>query len=701
MRIRFLFLLLFITLVCHAQQATVVDFEKLQAVLYIDPYQKTVEGSVAVQFKVLKDTSMVYLDARNMELLGELKSDKVLVSSAKNKIEFKGDFKANKIYKISFSYKAFPKKTMYFFGWDTESAIKQVWTQGQGKYTSHWLPSLDYMNDKIEFDLTIRFDKNYQVITNGKLVESNTNNGKTQWQYDMQQPMSSYLVAVAIGNYESQKLISNSGIPLVNYYHPSDANKVEPTYRYTQQIFDFLEAEIGVPFPWQNYKQIPVRDFLYAGMENTGATIFANSFMVDSIGFSDNNYVNVNAHELAHQWFGNLVTEVSGTDHWLHEGFATYYALLAEREVFGAAYYSQRLYESAEQLNELSQQGKGESLLNPKASSLTFYQKGAWALHMLREEVGDEAFELAIKNYLKKYQFKNVTTNDFMAEVELTSGKDLVEFVELWLQSKHFPYEEAMASLIAQPDFFIDRLFEVTQNEFQHPSKKKSNERYEFFKKVLDAAVYYPVKTEVIDQIKDDVVPFRVALLKQALATDDLKLRQYIIGAVNEIPQELQAEFESLLDDESYITQENALFRLWANFPDMRMTYLDKTKGVEGLRNKNIRTLWLALALVTSDYNEENKASWYQELSSYTSPKYSFEIRENAFRYLIELAAYNDQNLLDLINAATHPNWRFASFAKKTLQSLLEDTTWQERFKKLAAKLSSSEQSVLKQLQTK
>ena len=115
-------------------------------------------------------------------------------------------------------------------------------------------------------------------------------------------------------------------------------------------MFDFLEEEIGVRYPWQNYKQVPVKDFLYAGMENTSATIFSDAFVVDSTAFVDKNYVNVNAHELAHQWFGDLVTETHGTHHWLQEGFATYYALLAEKDIFGDDYYYHKLYETSQQL---------------------------------------------------------------------------------------------------------------------------------------------------------------------------------------------------------------------------------------------------------------------------------------------------------------------------------------------------------------
>ena len=114
----------------------------------------------------------------------------------------------------------------------------------------------------------------------------------------------------------------------------------------------------------------------------------------------------LDAHETAHQWFGDLITAQSGKHHWLQEGFATYYALLAERAVFGEDYFYNKLFQSAQQL---IQAAKTDSIpvLNPKASSLSFYQKGAWALHVLRENVGEKNFQKAVKSYLEKYSFKN------------------------------------------------------------------------------------------------------------------------------------------------------------------------------------------------------------------------------------------------------------------------------------------------------
>src|SRR5690606_32341908 len=119
-----------------------------------------------------------------------------------------------------------------------------------------------------------------------------------------------------------------------------------------------------------------------------------------------------------------------------------------------------QLYQTAEQLKTASDEGKGESLLNPKASSLTFYQKGAWALHILRERIGDEAFKTAIKNYLEKYKFKNVSTDDFLNEVKAVSAIDISDFEREWLRQSAFKGEEAYQSLLKSE--FIKKYFEIS-----------------------------------------------------------------------------------------------------------------------------------------------------------------------------------------------------------------------------------------------
>ncbi|MFH4966333.1 M1 family metallopeptidase [Gaetbulibacter sp. M235] len=663
---KFLQVIFFLSIVTFgfSQQTNYVDFKTAKAnISFGDLDKKEVFGTISYGFEILKNTDSIFIDANGFQTI-QYVLDGIYSDSLYNgkQLIIKHPFKANTSHSIDIEWKTIPKKTMYFIDWENDNKVtssdslqtnsiekKQIWTQGQGKYTSNWLPCFDDMNEKVEFDLNISFDENYEVIANGKLANKQINDSITTWHYDMQEPMSSYLLALAIGKYNKITETSNSGIPLVMYYYTQDSNKVEPTYRFTKQIFDFLESEIGVPYPWQNYKQVPVKDFLYAGMENTSTTIFSDAFVVDSIGYNDKNYVNVNAHELAHQWFGDLVTETSGTHHWLQEGFATYYALLAEKNIFGEDYYYWRLYEYAQELLEQDKAEQSTSLLDSKASSTTFYKRGAWVLHALKEKVGDSVFKKAVINYLEKYQFKNVETNDFIAEVEKVSKLNLKPFVEKWLENKVFPFEDALNSL--KKSNFIQEY--VSVNCGDNSSKCEA---------YLTSGISDEAKIKIIEQN-----PSKVTV---KVFNNSLKVRQAIAKFVVNIPLEIKELYESLLNDKSYITIEMALLNLWRNFPDSRFNYLDKTKGIIGFNDRNVRMIWLALALNTPEYEQENKLSYFEELRNYTSPKYDFETRQNAFQYLDLMKACDSVCKDNLTQATKHHNWRFSKFSKDMLKGL-------------------------------
>lgn len=637
--------------VCSAQQREYVDFKRVEANVFFkaDTMGAIFSEPYKIEFDILKKVDSIYLDAINMRF------ESVLLNS--EEVHFKNDgkrlivfshFKPSNKNVLKFNYFASPKKAMYFITGNSKNQ-NQIWTQGQGKYTSNWLPSLDDMNDKIEFDLTFVAPSNYELISNGLMVNKIEDLTFNSWQFNMDKPMSSYLVALAIGKYNKKTETSKSGLPLEYYYYPEDSLKVEPTYRYSKHIFDFFEDEIGVPYPWEIYKQVPVKDFLYSGMENTSLTIFSDALITDSIGFNDRNYVNVNAHELAHQWFGDLVTETSGTHHWLQEGFATYYALLAERDLFGADYYYRRLYEYAQQLLDQEKDGESTSLLDPKSSSLTFYQKGCWALHILKEQVGEDAFKQAIKNYLLKYEYKNVETTDFIEEVEKVSGQDLSEFVNTWLEAVELPQDSMVKSL--KQSEFISEYMEVDCEA--HPSKCSD----------------YLV-SDISDKAKVKILLQESYTIKKEDFTNGFEVRQAIAQNLTEIPIPLKKTYESLLKDKSYATIETALYNLWVNFPEERFRYLQQTKDVIGFSDYNVRLLWLVLHLNTIEYQPEKKQVVFDELKGYTSSKYGFELRMNAFGYLKLINGFDDLSIKNILEATKHHNWRFQQFAKEMLEDL-------------------------------
>lgn len=658
---RHLFLLLF-TVFTFAQQTQKVDFKTAYGNISINPFEKKVLGSVRYVFEVKQTIDTIKIDAQKMLVTNVKINNKTVkfYNTGKSLNLFEG-FSVGKN-TLSFNYEATPKQTMYFNGDFSDKYInnQQVWTQGQGKYSSHWFPSFDDVNEKVVFNMNISFDKNYNVIANGVLKDVFPDKDKKIWKYEMLKPMSSYLLAIAIGDYVNHTLSSQSHIPLQLFIQPKDTAKFESTYRYSKQIFDYLEKEIGVKYPWKIYKQIPVEDFLYAGMENTSATIFAQDYVVDGIGFNDRNYVNVNAHELAHQWFGNLVTAKSGKHHWLQEGFATYYALLAERQLFGDDYFYHQLYRSSLQLRNAA---KTDTIpvMNEKASSFSFYQKGAWALHLIRETIGPKLFQKAVTNYLKKYEYQNAETDDFLAEVRKVSDFDTETFKKVWLEDYHFKSDEANALL--KKNEFIRTLFET-----QKMRLKPFAENKERFAALLQSNVFYPVKTEILYQLKDISFVDKKELLLLALQTNDVKVRQSVAEFTDEIPLEFKANYETLLEDASYDTREIAFMNLWKNFPESRTVYLAKAQNWIGGNDKSLRSLFLTFSI---ENQSPEKEKYYNELVDYTSVKYESAVRQNAMINALAIDENDPIVLKNLVNATTHYKWQFTKFARDKIRELL------------------------------
>ncbi len=682
------YIFLFLTSFIFAQQTQSVDFKTANGQLFVNSKDKTIAGTITYHFNVLRPIDTIKIDAQNMQFTNVKLNDKPISFTTNGKqLLLIHPFKKGKKW-VQFSYEAKPKQTLYFIG-SEENANLQIWTQGQGKYTSHWFPSFDDVNEKVVFNLEIVFDKNYQVIANGTLKEKITNGNNTYWGYRMQKPMSSYLLMMAIGKFDKKTQQSNSGVPLEWYYEPKDAAFFEPTYRHSEAIFNFLEKEIGVKYPWENYKQVPVRDFLYAGMENTSATTFSSRYVVDAVGFNDRKYTNVNAHELAHQWFGDLVTAESGKHHWLQEGFATYYALLAEKELYGEDYFYSYLYEKAQQLKFASRTDT-ITVLNAKASSFTFYEKGACALFDLNQKIGDKAFKKAIKNYLKKHAFQTVNTNDFFAEIEKVAAFDTKLFSKVWLEDYKFNTLEANDLL--EKNAAIKIQLELDQYKNTPLAEKK-----DFLMKILQSDVYYAVKESVIFQLRKEPYDDIKELLTLAMATKNWSIRQKIANLFPRVPEAFKAEYETLLNDASYQTQEIALFQLWNSFENDRIRYLDQTKNWIGFNDCNLRILWLALALNTPNYNAD-AAALTKELIQYSSLDFEASTRQNALESLIGFQIIKPEVLHNLVNATTHHLWQFSKFGRDNIRKLLKDPKYRVAFEELLPKLNENEKSQLNRL---
>lgn len=443
-----------------------VDFQHMRLELNFETATGLVKGKVTHRFSPLRNTvDSVWLDGIDMKILEATVNGK----PAKTRVESSGlwvftgrPLPYGEKDSMTIVYECNPRRGLYFIGWNDPAGIcrKQIWSQGQGIDNRSWIPFYDEMNDKITTEMIVTFSSEYKVLSNGvKLKEKDNKNGTKTWHYKMSKPYAPYLVMLGIGKYEIKQTKSKSGVPMNLYYYPEWKDRVETTYQYSEDMIDFFEAEIGVKYPWESYSQIPVQDFMYGAMENTTATVYGDFLMVDERSNWDRAYIGVNAHELAHQWFGDYVTARSDAHHWLQESFATYYNQMYERKVYGTEYFdfarrdaqNGSLYESKKNLLQIAHSQSG---------SVRHYPKGAFVLNMLKYVVGGrDAYNRAVKLYLEQHPYSNVTSDDLLDAFNESTGMSLNWFWEQWIYKGGEPSYNVTAGDITENGKRLTRIY--------------------------------------------------------------------------------------------------------------------------------------------------------------------------------------------------------------------------------------------------
>jgi aminopeptidase N len=446
-----------------------LDFERMRLSVEFEPEKGLVKGKITHFFTPIRATvDSFYLDGPGITIKEvKLNGKDIKYKSDANGISFFPStiLKWGEKDSLAITYEATPRKGLYFIGWNDPNNLsrKQIWSQGQGIDNRHWFPCYDTPNDKLLTEVYVKFNKDYKVLSNGvKVAEKETKDGNKLWHYKMNHPHQSYLVMLGIGKYEIKESKSKSGVPMYSWYYPEWKNRVEWTYKYNEKIFDFLESEIGVPYQWETYSQIPVQDFMFGAMENTTATLFGDFFCADSRGYNDRNYVAVNAHELAHQWFGDFVSARSGNSHWLQESFATHYNVLAERECFGQDHFDWQRRQAC--IAAINVQDK-KSISHSETSSTLIYQKGSQVLEMLKYVVGREGYNKSVKRYLLAHKYDNVDSDDLLNAFQDELGYGLEWFWDEWVYRGGEPIYNVAFDDFTQADGKHISQFMVTQTQ--------------------------------------------------------------------------------------------------------------------------------------------------------------------------------------------------------------------------------------------
>jgi aminopeptidase N len=301
----------------------------------------------------------------------------------------------------------------------------------------HWLPMIDHPYDKATGEFIVTAPAQYQVVANGLLLEeADLDNGRRRTHWKQSVPIASWLYAIGMARFTARHYATSKGVPQQTWVFPQDAEKGQRIFEATgRRAFEYFSEQIG-PYSYEKLAHVQA-----AGLG--GGTEHATVIFYGEKGVAGGNAPVV--HEVAHQWWGNAVTERDWDDVWLSEGFATYFTLLYAEQFDGRDAFVRGLRSSRDRILQLEKKMPDTPIIHRNISDMRrvlnqfVYQKGGWTLHMLRKTIGTAAFWDGIREYYRRYQNQNASTDDLRSVMERASAKDLSWFFNQWLTRSGVP----------------------------------------------------------------------------------------------------------------------------------------------------------------------------------------------------------------------------------------------------------------------
>jgi len=430
-----------------------VDVTHIKLTLSFEIGKKTMHGSCETHFTAIQDDlRQLSLDAAEMEILNVATPDGDSLeyehTGTKLNITLPTSLGKDEESTVVVDYKVVePRLGLYFVLPDDDYPDKpvQVWTQGQDEDSKYWYPCFDYPNEKATSEVIVTVDEKYFALSNGVLVETDHDESegtKTyHWYHDV--PHVSYLISLVVGEYV-EKTDYYQDIPISYYVAPGREDEGERSFGKTPDMVKFFSEKLDFLYPYKKYAQIAVEDFVFGGMENTTATTQTAMTLHDERAHQDYESEPLVAHELAHQWFGDLLTCKDWSHAWLNEGFATYFEALYREHDLGEGEFRYEMHQNA--LRYFQEDGKYRRpiVTNKYREPIDIfdrhlYEKGSLVLHMLRNELGDETFWNVMHHYLESHQGQNVETIDLIRAIEDVTGRNMKQFFDHWVFGAGYP----------------------------------------------------------------------------------------------------------------------------------------------------------------------------------------------------------------------------------------------------------------------
>ncbi|MEM8944317.1 MAG: M1 family aminopeptidase [Planctomycetota bacterium] len=439
-----------------------VDLQHLKLDVTPDFRRRTVAGTATLEFApVGKPLDELQLDAVDLNVSAVRSSvaiEDYAVTREHLTVTFVEPVAVGQKCVLEVEYSAEPQRGLYFRtpqqGYPAEDT--HLFTQGEAQLARYWFPCHDYPNERTTTEIVCHVPTDMTVLSNGRLIGERSEGDMKAVHWRQEKPHVCYLVTLVAGYFSKLEDLDRK-VPLAFYSQPTVAQHAGNSFRNTADILEFFDREIGVPFPWHKYFQVTVHDFQFGGMENTSMTTLAHRTITPST------YENVksarirklDAHEMAHQWFGDYVTCKDWSHLWLNEGFATYYSHLYEGDTFGRDALLYDLYRDATAKVLPEHEDRRPIVYNRYKDPMEqfdyrVYPKGSWVLHMLRCQLGESLFRDIVRTYLERHALTSVTTADFVKVIEESSGRSFDRFFDQWVYHPRHPSLEIKYKWLAK-----------------------------------------------------------------------------------------------------------------------------------------------------------------------------------------------------------------------------------------------------------
>ncbi|MDR9402400.1 MAG: M1 family aminopeptidase, partial [Halothece sp. Uz-M2-17] len=380
-----------------------------------------------------------------------------------------------------------PQRGLYFIQPDQDYPDKstQVWTQGEDEDSRFWFPCFDYPGQLATSEIRVEVPKPYVAVSNGELVATEEKGENSVYHWRQNQVHPTYLMTLAVGDFAKIE-DSWQDIPVEYYVEKGREADAKRTMGKTPQMIEFFSKQFGYAYPYPKYAQVCVADFIFGGMENTSTTLLTDRCLLDDRAILDKQRSEtLVAHELAHQWFGDLLVIKHWSHAWIKEGMASYSEVLWTDHEYSkddAAYYI--LNEARSYLSEDSSRYRRPIVTNVYREAIELYdrhlyEKGACVYHMIRGELGEEAFTQAIHNFVQKNAHRTVETVDLLRAIDEVTGKNLSPLFDQYVFRGGHPDFKVSYSWDAQ-----DQLAKLTVTQTQGKTDKDVTENELFDLKI-------------------------------------------------------------------------------------------------------------------------------------------------------------------------------------------------------------------------